>query len=83
METSTDTSSADLESCKLITLPLTYKSLYNFVWTLWNNIIAFFGENGNVLILLTPIPSRLLFFWYSLGHKGSYDSVYDPDSDWP
>ena len=43
MKTSNDTSSADLESCKLVTLPLPYKSLYNFVWTLWSNIVAFFG----------------------------------------
>ena len=43
MKTSTDTSSADPESCKLVTLPLAYKSLYNFVWTLWSNIVTFFG----------------------------------------
>ena len=43
METSTDTSSADLESCKLVTLPLPYKSLYSFVLTWWSNIVAFFG----------------------------------------
>ena len=43
MKTSTDTSSADLESCKLVTFPLPYKSLYNFGWTLKSNIVAFFG----------------------------------------
>ena len=42
MKTSTDTSSSDRESCKLVTLPLAYKSLYNFVWTWWSNIVVFF-----------------------------------------
>ena len=32
-----------MKSCKLVTLPLPNKSLYNFVWTLWSNIVALFG----------------------------------------
>ena len=71
METSTDTSSADLESCKLVTLPLPYKSLYNFVWTLWSSIVALFRLITLKLDTLpyfkaplqaAPMDSRLLVF---------------------
>ena len=39
------------------------------------------GRNGNVLILLTPPAYDTDHsFRFSLGHKHSYDSAYDPAS---
>ena len=52
-----------------------------------DGVVSGVGRNGNVLILLTLIPSRLWLrlrdsnFWFSVGHKRSYDSAYDSDSD--
>ena len=40
------------------------------------NVSGGVGRNGNVLILLTPIPSRR-----SLSHERSNDCAYDSDSD--
>ena len=68
MKTCADTCSADLESCELVTLPLPYKSLYNFVWS---NIVAFFGHITLKIDTLpyfkapfqaAPMDFRLLFF---------------------
>ena len=42
-----------------------------------DGVVSGVGRNGKILILLTPIPSRL---WLRL-HKRSYDSAYDSNSD--
>ena len=48
-----------------------------------DRVISGVGRNGNVLILLTPIPLHLmtLIFLFSVGHKHSYDSSYNFDFD--
>ena len=41
-----------------------------------SGVVSGVGRNGNVLILLSLIPSHLWpDFWFSLGHKRSYDTV--------
>ena len=42
-----------------------------------DGVVSGVGRNGNILILLTPIPSRL---WLRL-HKHSYDLAYNSNSD--
>ena len=49
-----------------------------------DGVVRGVGRNENVLILLTPIPSRLclrLRLLFSLGFKRFYDSAYDSDSN--
>ena len=58
----------------------------SFHWLINDGVVNGIKGNGNVLILLTPIPPSLwihlwLPFWFSLGHKCSYDSNYNYNSD--
>ena len=60
--------------------------LSSFHWIISDGVVNGIGRNGNVLILLTPIPSSLwlrLRLWFSIftrsSSKLSYDSVYYSD----